>query len=90
MLIELLCFRFNHPAANCKDSSKEFACVDKGPVKKPSKRELRKKWDGLTLRDFEFAKRELTQQQNAKLVLIFINSYFYATEVYQLAIDSAN
>eukprot|EP00794_Sanderia_malayensis_P015636 gene15636-17214_t len=34
---------------------------------KSNKREARKKWDGLTLKDFEFAKKELTTQQNAKL-----------------------
>ncbi len=33
---------------------------------KSTKREGRKKWDGLTLKDFEYAKKELTEQQNAK------------------------
>eukprot|EP00795_Rhopilema_esculentum_P010786 gene10786-19584_t len=52
-------FRFNNPSL-VTDPPKKLA-------RKPSKRELRRKWDGLKLKDFEFAKRELTQQQNARL-----------------------
>ena len=61
-------FRFNQPAVCMKESYTERRSEAATLIRRPSKRELRRKWDGLTLKDFDFAKRELSHQQNDKLV----------------------